>query len=165
MVLAKKYSVPGLISCLVMLLVGCVGTVQVPLSERSHIELQANPLKEKFELTYNLYERSHDTTYTFDSKPKHWIDIRGLGRLYSEDASYSPAAKRIEKNLAKITENGNISSDRVFAVLAEEVFYANPDTKRTPPQRVATDKDSFIKRVRQTLLPLAQLPQLLSPQK
>jgi hypothetical protein len=162
MVLDKKYSVHGLICCLVMLLVGCVGTVQVPLNERSHIELQANPLKEKFELSYNLYERSHKTTYTFDAKPKHWIDIRGLGRLYSEDRSYSPAAKRIEKNLAKITENGNISSDRALSVLAEEVFYTTPSSKRTPQPRVETGKESFIKRVRQTLLPLAQL---LSPQK
>ena len=66
MALIKKYSVNVLISCLVVLSVGCVGTVQVPLSERSHIELHANPLKEKFELSYKLYERSHDTTYTFD---------------------------------------------------------------------------------------------------
>lgn len=165
MLWVQKYFAYTLISSLIGLLVGCVGTVQVPLSERSHIELQANPLKEKFELSYNFYERSHDTDYTFDSKPKHWIDIRGLGRLYSEDVSYSPAAKRIENNLAKITENGNLSGERVLTVLAEEVFYATPDAKRSPEPRVERSKESFIKRVRQTLLPLAQLPQLLSPQK
>lgn len=149
----------------IVFLVGCVGTVQVPLSERSHIELQASPMKEKFELSYNFYERSHDTAYKFDSKPKHWIDIRGLGQLYSEDGSYSPAAKRIEQNLAKITENGSLNKDRILTVLAEEVFYTHSDTKRTPQPRVEATKEGFIKRVRQTLLPLAQLPQLLSPQK
>ena len=165
MVWLKKYVVFSLIACSTALIVGCVGTVQVPLNERSHLELQANPLKEKIELSYNFYERSHSTNYSFDSKPRHWIDIRGLGRLYSEDGSYSPAAKKIEDNLAKITENGHLSSDRILNVLAEEVFYANPDSKHSPRQQVKATNESFMKRIRQTLLPLAQLPQLLSPKK
>ena len=163
-ILLKIYS-----ALLVLSLSGCAGSVKLPLNEQSHIQVAANPMGQNLQLTYNLYEKSHDEFYQFDPRLAHSIELKGLGALYVSNQKGSPAGERIEKTLAKLWEEGRPNGARIYDLVLEEVFYVEqPASKKLTntsqhqePAVKASVKKSFAKRARATLPPIAELPMFL----
>ena len=138
-------------------LLGCAGSLQIPINERSHLQFEANPLGQNFEVSYRRYEKSQDPAELWDRDWKHSIEIEGLGALYVSNRSGSPAGDKVERAIEKLWQEGRPTGSSVYNLVMEDVLYvdqpADAARARKPRQRTATPARSQ--------LPLAELPLFL----
>ena len=148
-------------ACSALTLIGCAGSLKVPLNERSHVQFEANQVGKYLELSYKLYEKSHDPDYKFDPRVQHTVQIKGLGALYESHRAGSPAGDRIEKSVNKLWDDSHPTPTSVYNLVMEDVLYVEKPTDERKSKKKAQLKESAASRARTTLLPLAELPVFL----
>lgn len=138
-------------------LLGCAGSLQIPINERSHLQFDANPLGQNLEFSYRRYEKPQAPSKTWDRNWKHSIEIEGLGALYVSNQPGSPAGDKVERAIEKLWQEGRPTGSSVYNLVMEEVLYVDQPASaahaRKTRQRAATPARSQ--------LPLAELPLFL----
>lgn len=117
-------------------LVGCAGTLKVPLSQASHIRLEAVPFEEHIGISYHRYEVLKNDVH--DGKWSAEVEVEWVGVIYESDSDYSPAAQKLELGWEKLWEDGTPNWHTVVRLLEDkelEAAYREVQTDVKPKQR------------------------------